>query len=133
MFAQVGSDPGATQHLNRLDNMAKDRDIVDTFKSNMSHVQQWTAEDWNYKVVKLLLGAIDKNTDAMQSRPAPPAQPMPMTFWPQQQHQQQQQQYPVASGSNAPYPGSGYGYGGKQTTPQGSPPAYSSNYWGRKS
>lgn len=128
MFAQVGLDAEATQHLQRMDNMATDRDIVDTFQSNLSHVQQWSAQDWNFKVVKLLLGAIDKNTDLMQSRPPPPAT-QPMALWPQSA---------VASGSNAQRPG--YGYGGTQTTPQGSPPAYSStsntklfNNWGKKS
>ncbi len=68
MFAQVGMDQAATQHLKSLDNMDRDRDIVDTFKSNMTHVQQWTEHDWNYKVVKLLLGAIDSGTDMQQQQ-----------------------------------------------------------------
>lgn len=73
MFAQVGNDPGATQLLTNLDNKyqnnLKRRDIVDTFKSNLSNVS-WTYEDWNFVVVKLLLGAIDKNVDDTDHKPA---------------------------------------------------------------
>lgn len=68
MFAQVGMDQAATQHLKSLDDMSTHRDIVDTFESNMTHIQQWTDDDWNYIVVKLLLGAIDRGTDMQQQQ-----------------------------------------------------------------
>lgn len=110
MFVQVGMDPAATEHLKELDNMPQDRDIVDTFKSNMSHVQQWTHEDWNFKVVKLLLGGIDKRTDEMNVKPK--TAPLPLACG---------QKQLGALNLAGPWPR----YGAKQP-PQDAPPAYSS-------
>jgi len=72
MFAQVGTDKGASDLLAELDDMnkyTKKRDIVDTFKSNLSDVTSWTLDDWNFKVVKLLIGGIDKNVDETNHTP----------------------------------------------------------------
>ncbi len=110
MFVQVGMDMEATEHLIELDNMQQDRDIVDTFKSNMSDVRQWTSEDWNFKVVKLLLGGIDKRTDEMNVKPK--AAPSPLACG------QKQFGAPDLAGPWS-------GYGPKQPT-QDAPPTYNS-------
>lgn len=63
MFAQVGHDHQATQHLQELDDMAKgnERDMVDTFKCNLSDVP----DDDIDTLAKLLLGAIVPEIDGM--------------------------------------------------------------------
>ncbi|KLO12156.1 hypothetical protein SCHPADRAFT_941427 [Schizopora paradoxa] len=65
MFAQVGHDRHATQHLQELDDMAKgnERDMVDTFKCNLSDVR----DDDIATLAKLLLGAIVPEIDGMIS------------------------------------------------------------------
>jgi len=61
MFAQVGNDYGAEQSLRQLDDKYRNsrRDIVDTFKSNMSNMR-WTEHDWNFDVIPLLLHRITR-------------------------------------------------------------------------
>jgi len=140
MFAQVGNDYGAEQSLRQLDDKYRNsrRDIVDTFKSNMSNMR-WTEHDWNFDVVKLLLGAIDKDIDNTDQDPtaATSYYPAPTSSQTYQQPQYMYQQYGYPQqypNTTYEYPNQPSAYAYQQSPPtqvyqnQQNPPAPSSLY-----